>query len=485
MIEYRSATGVTALLAAVMIGLAACVASPGAPPPAPPVAITIDEAATAARLADAVRIETVSWDERPFDGAAFLALHQHLVASYPRVHATLKREVIGDYSLLYTWPGTDASLAPILLMGHLDVVPMEPGTETAWQHPAFSGDIADGLVWGRGTLDDKVTVLGLLEAVEHLLIEGAAPRRTVYLAFGHDEELTGRAGAGRIAALLEARSVRLDFVLDEGGLIALSDVTGTSRPAALIGIAEKGYASIELVARVEGGHSAYPPAETAIGLVARAVERLERNPMPAELREPTAGMLDQLAADMPFFERVAVENRWLLEPLLIDRLTETPSNNALVRTTIAPTIIAGGIKDNVLPREARAVVNARILPGDTIEQTLAHARSVIAAPRIALRVLDGASEPSRVSAVDSPAFSALRKSVEQVFPGMAVAPSLVIAATDSRHFAGIAGNIYRFLPVPFDASDLARFHGTNERIAIRDYGNAVRFYIQLLRNTAL
>ena len=178
-------------------------------------------------------------------------------------------------------------------------------------------------------------------------------------------------------------------------------------------------------------------------------------------------------------------NERLFEPLLIARLSETPSGNAMLRTTAAPTIIAGGSKDNVLPSQARAVVNFRILPGETVEQTLAQARSVVAEPRITFRLLDGASEPSRVSAADSAAFAALRKTIEQVFPGVAVAPSLVIAATDSRHFAGIADDVYRFLPVPLDAAGIERIHGANERISIGDYGNAVRFYIQLLRNTAL
>ena len=485
-VRARSVLSVATIVAAVMIEATGCSGPPDLAAAPPPVAIEIDEASTAQRLAAAVRIETVSsGDERPADGKAFLALHHHLAVSYPKLNATLKHETIGDYSLLYTWSGSDASLAPMLLMAHLDVVPVEPGTEGAWDHLAFSGDIADGLIWGRGTLDNKVMVLGALEAVEHLLGEGVVPKRTVYLAFGHDEEVFGEEGARRIAETLAARGVHLDYVLDEGGLIAREDVSGAARPAALIGIAEKGYLSIELKVHGAGGHSSTPPQETAIGLLARAIDRLQRNPLPAELREPVSLMLDYLASDLPFFERMAVRNRWLLGPVLISRLSETPSSDALIRTTTAPTVFVGGIKDNVLPREAHAIVNFRILPGDTIETTLDHARSVIDDPRVSFQVLGGASEPSRISDEKAAGFAALRKAVQEVFPGIAVAPSLVIAQSDSRHYAAIATNIYRFLPVPFRASDIPRFHGVNERIAVSDYANVVRFYMQVLRNSAL
>jgi carboxypeptidase PM20D1 len=480
---FRKVIGVTALSVSLLASVSACSGATEVPTAATPVTIALDEPAAAMRLADTVRIDTVSWgDGRATNGAGFQSLHDRLVTFYPRVHATLKSEVIGGYSLLYTWPGTDASLASILLSAHQDVVPVEPGTEGAWEHPAFSGDIADGLIWGRGTLDDKVMVVGMLEAVEHLLAEGVVPRRTVYLAFGHDEELDGHDGARQISELLAARGVHLEFVLDEGGLIALGDVTGAARPAALIGIAEKGYASIELTARGEGGHSSVPPADSAIALLAHAITRLDENPMPRALREPAAGMLDHLAPDLPFLERLAVNQRWLLEPLLIRQLGGTPSGNAMLRTTMVPTVISGGIKENVVPREARATVNLRILPGDTTEGAVAHVRSAIADPRVTVRLLEGTSVPSHISDPNAASFAALRTSVEQVFPGVIVAPSLVVAQTDSRHYAKLADNVYRFLPVPFNASDIPRFHGVNERIAVRAYGDVIRFYIQLLRN---
>ncbi len=265
----------------------------------------------------------------------------------------------------------------------MDVVPVEPGSAGAWQHPPFSGAIADGFVWGRGTLDDKVSVLATLEAIELLLADGFTPERTIYLAFGHDEEIDGRHGAAAIAAVLAERGVRLGFTLDEGGIIAHDIVPGVAPPVALIGVAEKGYLSLKLSVEAEDcGHSSMPPRTTVIGRLAGAIHRLESNPMAANLAPSMIDMFDQLADEMPFMLGLAVSNRWLFAPLVESRLSESPSSDAAIRTTTAVTMFNAGVKANVLPCAAEAVVNFRILSSDSVASVTEHVRQVIDDPVI-------------------------------------------------------------------------------------------------------
>jgi carboxypeptidase PM20D1 len=447
---------------------------------APPRPVAVDDSAAAARLAQAVRFKTVSYEDSAPAGGELLAFHAFLQRSFPKAHAALKREVVGDYSLLYTWAGSDERLEPVGLMSHMDVVPVEPGSEGSWTHPPFAGEIADGFVWGRGTLDDKIGVLALLESVETLIVQGFHPRRTIYLAFGCDEEMQGN-GAARIARLLRERGVRPEFVLDEGSVIGRGLVPGVSKPVALIGIAEKGYASVELTVRGVGGHSSMPPRETAVGALARAIHRLEAHQMPERLDGPTRLMLEQLGPELPYIQRTAVANLWLLGPLIERQLAAAPSTNASIRTTTAPTIFQAGVKDNVLPASARAVVNFRILPGDSIGSVLEHVRSVVNDARVHARLLGTASNPSPVSSTTSFGYHVLELTTRQLFPNAVAAPFLVLGATDSHHYASLTPNVYRFLPVTLTSTDLARVHGTDERVSIKDYGQAIRFMIQLLR----
>src|SRR3989454_7321513 len=260
-------------------------------PAAAPVAVEpLDTAALAQRLAGALRFKTVSYqDSTQFDAREFNGFQAYLRATFPRVHAALKPEKVNGYGLLYEWTGSDPNLPPIVLLAHQDVVPVEPGTESRWTEPAFEGRIAGGYVWGRGALDDKGSLIGVLEAVEHLVVAGAKPRRTVYLAFGYDEEVGGRRGAVRIAELLASRNVHPDFVLDEGGGLATGFIPGIGAPVALVGIAEKGYVTVELTAQAEGGHSSMPPKETAVGMLAAALTPLEHDQMPRAIRGPTDG----------------------------------------------------------------------------------------------------------------------------------------------------------------------------------------------------
>ena len=262
-------------------------------------AIGVDRAALVKRLSEAIRFKTLSLQEPAHSHLdEFLQLHAFIDRSFPRLRQSLNKETVGSYSLLYTWPGKDKRLKPLLLMAHMDVVPVESATESSWHQPPFSGRVADGFIWGRGAMDDNAAVLAILEAVEYLLASGFEPSRTLYLAFGHDEEIGGNDGAAKIAGLLQSRGVELEYVLDEGLNIFNGIIAGVSAPVALIGIAEKGYLSVQLTAESLGGHSSAPPAHTAITVMSRALQRLEVRPFPTRLSEPTREMFEVLGPDM-------------------------------------------------------------------------------------------------------------------------------------------------------------------------------------------
>lgn len=454
--------------------------------PLPPLAV--DVAGAGASLAVAVRARTVSGLLDPQGTAeAFDALHAHLQSRYPRVHAALQREVVGDGSLLFTWPGSDAAAEAIVLMAHQDVAPVAPGTDSLWQHPPFSGTVVDGFVWGRGAWDDKGNLIAQLEALEMLLAAGFQPRRTVYLVAGHDEEVGGRRGALVIAELLKSRGARIQFVIDEGLLIADGMMPGLQPPAALIGIAEKGFVSVQLSATATPGHSSMPPppGQSAIGILGAALARVDAQPLPGGLDGGIARqMFDAVAPEMGGFNRVALSNLWLFGPVVEAMLAKGPSTNALMRTTTAITIVSGGNKENVMPGRADATVNFRLLPGDDEQTVLAHLQRVIADERVALKALPGAAMPSRVSAVDSDAYRLIERTVRELFPEVIVAPGLMLGGTDARHFDGFAGQVFRFSPVRAQPADLARFHGTDERISLDNLAELIRFYHRLVEQAA-
>lgn len=450
--------------------------------PAAPVAIDAERAA--AGLGEAIRFRTVSnQDPAQFDASQFQGLQAFLAQRFPRVHRDLTREVVNDYSLLYRWEGRGAG-KPIVLLAHLDVVPVEGGTEGNWTQPPFSGAVADGYVWGRGALDDKASAMAILEAVEYLLGTGFQPARTVYLAFGHDEEVSGHRGAEVLSARLRERGIDAEFVLDEGGSILEGMVPGVAAPVASVSTGEKGYVSIELSANGKGGHSSMPPPHTAIGVVSAAVERLERDQMPATIGTVMRESFAFLGPEMPFGRRVVFANLWLFAPLVEREMARTPQTNAAIRTTTAPTMFEGGVKENILPASARAVVNFRILPGDTVEGVVQHVRHTVDDGAVEVRVLGKPDDPSLPSDPDQPAFVQLARTIRAVFPGTVVTPFLTLGATDARYYTRISPNVYRFIPTHMRAEDLARVHGTNERIAVDDYAGMIRFYVQLLKEGA-
>ncbi|HYT53121.1 MAG TPA: M20 family peptidase [Verrucomicrobiae bacterium] len=436
------------------------------------------------RLSEAIQYRTITNQASAgFESGEMQRFQDFLTKSFPRVHELLLKETIGGHSLLYSWKGKDERLKPVLLMAHMDVVPVDPATESSWHHPPFSGHVADGYIWGRGTMDDKGSVLAILEAAENLLASGFEPQRTLYLAFGHDEEVGGNNGAANIAAALRSRGVELEFVLDEGLNILSGIISGVSSPVALIGIAEKGYLTLRLTTETPGGHSSMPPPDTAIGVMSRALHKLSASPFSSRLDGPTRRMLEFIGPEMAWSKRLVLANLWLFNPLVRRQLAASPLTNAAIRTTLAPTIISAGVQENVLPTRAAAVINLRLLPGDTIPSAIEHVRKAIDDPKVQLTPLPVRMEPSSVSDIESPSFTLLHRTIRQTAPEAIVAPSLLVAATDSRHYSALTRNIYRFLPITLRPEDTKRYHGIDERISIQDYDRCVRFYTQLIRNS--
>jgi len=454
---------------------------------APAPFLEIDGNALAQSLGLMVRMRTISHQDRSkLDKLAFQRLEAELMGVAPAARHVLHREPVNDLSLLYTWTGRDPTLPPVLLAAHLDVVPVDPASESDWTHPPFEGTVEDGIVWGRGALDDKASLVCLLAAVDRLVRTGFRPERTVYLAFGHDEEVGGYEGAKQIAQLLESRGVELAWVLDEGGLVASEFVAGARGSFAVVGIAEKGSVSIALELEEAGGHSSVPPAHTAIGDLARALVRLERHPMPARIDGVTGLFLDQLAPELPFPERLVLANRWLFGPLIEYAFSRVPALDAMQRTTTALTIFDAGVKENVLPARARAIANFRIHPDDRVSSVSEHVRDTIQDERIQLQigVRSVPREPSPVSPVDSGAYRLLQGTIRSIFPDAAVLPYLVLGGTDARHYYGLTRNVYRFAPFQLGPEALKLAHGVDERISGENLARAVRFYVELLARGA-
>lgn len=438
----------------------------------------------AERLSGSVRFETVS-PENPadFEGAPFAGLENYLRKEYPRTHAALGLEKVNGYTLLYEWPGTDPDLAPALFMSHTDVVPVEEQAAAHWSHPPYGGVIEDGFVWGRGTLDAKIGVILWLEAVEALLEEGITPRRTIYLSFGHDEEIGGNDGARVVASFFKERGIQLAFLFDEGGMIIDGHPLLPAQTVANVVTAEKAYYTVVLTARGISGHSSMPPPSTAIGQLARAIQRVEENPMPARISPPLREMLEAASPYLPFGQRFAVDNLWLMGGVVRRSFLDSDLNAALVRTTFATTLVSGGIKENVIPEIAQATINVRILPGDTPDDVLAHLTRVIDDSEIEIQGTAW-GEGAPAASVAGPAFRLAAASISEVLPDAVILPGLVPGATDSRHFTGVADEILRFIPMRLGIDQFGGVHGRDERIAVEGLADSRAIAIGMIRRAA-
>ena len=436
---------------------------------------------SADHLSGAIKFPTISYSAAlPIDTAAFTGLHEFLSKDYPLVHTRLKKEIFSGFSLLYTWEGKNLNLKPVILMAHMDVVPA--GETDSWTKPPFSGENDGSFIWGRGTLDDKVSMISIMEAVEKLLAENYQPERTIYLTFGHDEEIGGSRGAAVIAAALKNRGTDAEFVLDEGYAVVIGMVPMIKKPVALIGTSEKGYLSVSMTVEMEGGHSAYPEKETAITVLCKAVDNIIVNQMNAVISEPLNDFMRYIGPEMPFYARAIFANKWLFKGVILKIYEGSKTSNAMVRTTTAPTIFNAGMKDNVIPTKAEAVVNFRILPGETAADVMEHLKSVISDDRVSILKLEGFNEPPTASPVDVSGFRTILTTIRQVYPEALVAPNMMIAASDSRKYIEVSKNIYNFAPIIVTPEDLSRTHGLDERIKIEDFNRGIGFYYLLIKN---
>jgi carboxypeptidase PM20D1 len=442
-------------------------------------AISADPAAVD-RFARALKFRTISYQERDqIDYGQFEQLNRFLRESYPRVFSDLNVETVNDYSLLIQWPGSDTSLKPILFTAHTDVVPIEPGTEGDWEHPPFDGVVQDGRIFGRGTLDDKVGVLGLLEAAEQLLAEGYTPRRGVVFAFGHDEEISGLHGAAAIAARMQELGLHFQWMVDEGGLVLVDNPLLPQRPMAMINVAEKGYLTVTLVAEGEGGHSSNPPQTSTIGRLSEALVRIESNPFPPRLVAPVEAMFTSLAPHVGQPESFIFGNLWLTGSLVAGSMAEDRLTLPFVRTTTALTMFNAGVKENVVPQRAEAKVNFRLLPGDTPEEVVSRIREIVDDPRIEISFQQWDNLPP-VSDHEGPGFKVIGDAAKAVYPDAVVAPSLLVATTDTRHYTEVADDLYRFHGVKVQADQAKSIHGTNEFIAVDSYIKSIEVARQML-----
>ena len=442
--------------------------------------LEVDEDQALAHLSEAVQLQTLNDDSGNFDAAAFEGLHALLERSYPKLHATLEREVVADYSLLYRWRGRDPEAKPILLLAHMDVVPI--ATPDKWTHEPFAGEIDEAAVWGRGSMDNKGGLIAIMEAVEAMLAAGIEPERDIYLCFGHDEEGEGL-GAQAIAALLAERGVDAALALDEGVGFAVGLIPGVDAetPIALIGVGEKGDVTFELSVETQGGHSSSPPAETAIGILAKGLARIEAEQMPANLDGPFGDTLAQLGPEMRGPLRYVSTNLWLLRPLVARFMASDPLTASAVRTTTAITIVEGGVKRNVLPTRARALVNHRLNAGDTIAEVEAHLRETMDDERIEISVVIGKEVPP-ISDGESPEYTLVARALREAYgDDLLAVPSLCVAATDSRYYVDVADQVFRISPYRMDKADVQRFHGVDERLRRADFAAMIQFFGRVIQ----
>jgi carboxypeptidase PM20D1 len=437
-------------------------------------------ASPAERLGEAVRIKTISYQDRSqIDYTQFDLFHAFLASTFPRVFREMEVETVNDYSLLLRWRGRDDTLRPVLFTAHMDVVPVEPGTEEDWQYPAFDGVVADRRVYGRGTLDDKVGVMSLLEAAEQLLAEGFSPSREIVLAFGHDEEIAGNDGALMLARRMAELDLQFDWMVDEGGLVVADNPLLPGATMAMVNVAEKGYLTLTLVAEGDGGHSSNPPAISTIGRLANALAVIEANPFPARLVEPVAAMFEALAPHVGQPQQLVFENLWLTGGMVAGQMADDRLTMPYVRTTTALTMFNAGIKENVVPQRAEAKVNFRLLPGDTPETVVNYIEELVDDPQVTIEY-DQWDKLPPVADTSGSGFEVISRAVEAVYPGVVVVPSLLTATTDTRHYIEVADNLYRFHGMLVEAGQAKSIHGTNEYIDVASYEKTIEVARQMM-----
>lgn len=432
---------------------------------------------SAERLSRMIQLPTVSAELEARGPADFDRFIDLIAELYPLTAATLEHEKLHDLGHLYRWRSNNSAAQPVILMAHFDVVPVDESDD--WTYPPFAGQIADGKVFGRGTLDDKGPLLVILEAVENLLAAGFTPARDVYLSFGGNEETFGSAAVA-IAEELQRRQIVPWLVIDEGGAVVVDPLPMVKGQAAMIGVGEKGLMTVRLTARGEGGHASFPPPLTAVGRVSRAVDRLTPSTFPARSPRAISRMLSTFANRVTGPSAFALKALAALPPVtarIFAKLGGEPA--AMVRTTVAPTMLSGGTADNVLPSQAAATVNLRIALGETTESTLRRLRKRINDPLITIEVV-AASDPSPESSADNDQFAAIATALRASHPDAIAVPYVVFAATDSRHFHTFSPATYRFAPLLMSTAQRAAIHGVDEFIDIAELERGEQFHRALI-----
>jgi carboxypeptidase PM20D1 len=429
------------------------------------------------KLQALIRIPTVSYpDWSEVDEAAFDAFVTEHERQFPLLHERLGLTRVDTHGLLFHWAGRSDD-RPVVLMAHLDVVPVDDGAP--WQHPPFGAEIHDGAVWGRGTLDDKGQLVAICEAVETLLEQGFTPAQDVWLSFGCNEEVSGP--AARLATEeLTRRGVRPWFVMDEGGAIAAEAFPGVAAPVGVVGVTEKGVTSLELRVDGRGGHASTPTRNGPTVRLAKAVARLDRHQMGASVPDPTIELLRRMAPHAPLALRPLMANAARLRPVLTRALIAAgPEPAAMTRTTFAVTTLSGSPALNVIASTARAGLNIRIMVGDTVAGVLEHVRRTIADDEVQIEVVEE-NEPSPVSPIDDDAFRLIESTIAEVFPDAIPAPYVMMAATDSRFFTTICPRVYRFAPFRMTKAQREAIHSYDEHLRIDAFVDGVRWYQRLL-----
>lgn len=432
----------------------------------------------ALHLSQAIQIKTISFgDTLAIDTAEFLKFRSFLEVSYPTVHAKLTRQTFNQFSYVYKWTGKDTSLKPYVLMAHMDVVPVEAVAESKWTVPSFSGAIKNDTIWGRGAVDDKVSVIAILESVEQLLKQNYTPNRTIYLCFGHDEEISGKRGAKVISNWFKEQNIKPAMVLDEGGQIDTKHFKQLNRPFAVIGTSEKGYANFDLSVEIPGGHSSMPAAETAIDVLNKAIANIRAHAMEPAITPTMQELLDRTKSAETFGKRLVLSNLWLFKGIMISQLEKTKETNAMVHTTLVPTILHSGIKDNVIPTVAKATFNSRILPGQTSDDVLNFIVKAVNDDRVVIKKQTiSLMEPSPITSYENPEFKKMEQIIYKTVPEVIVSPFLMIGATDSRYYRSFSDAVLNFSAV----QDVKGFHGIDERIGKADLNRMIFFYNQLI-----
>jgi len=432
-------------------------------------------------MRNAIRIATVSpEDTTRIDSVHFNQFRVFLEQSYPLIHQQLNRTIIKDYSYVYEWKGTDTSLLPIILMGHYDVVPVEPSAVKLWTVKPFGGELKDSVIWGRGAVDDKAAVISILEATENLLKKEFKPVRTFLLCFGHNEESTGT-GAIAIVDYLQKRHIRADMVIDEGGEINTGKIKDVQRPIAMIGVAEKGYVTFELAVQKPGGHSSKPDNETAIDILVKALYKLRTVQMPVTLTEPLKEYFHRVSGSSDnFFNKMALNNLWLFKSTVQNTLGGSPEGDAMQRTTIVPTILESGIRENVIPTNAKAIVNSRILTGETTREVKEFIKNTIDDNRVTITIKgDFNTEPSPLTDLNSPAFKRMEEAVYQTLDDVIPVPYVMLGASDSRNYRAISNGVINFTPL----INSKGFHGIDERLPVKDFQRSINFFASIIKES--